>query len=342
SINDEHIDTSVQTPSCNYSDCEKEDNGRSRATSEDLVGCEKLISNLLSLKKANENIDMLLKMFKSTNNSKELCAREIYTFSDGILKIVNDLRLCCEIYLLECVNNRPLDSDSLQTCLERDPGAYATLLRFSSNELKHLIELGPFQPRLSTYPKLTKAKKSEKDEICIESNSRKTTSFQAKWYDHYPLIKYSILKDRIFCFVCRLFGHGPGALCADPAWTKCGLQQQARMKGKDGKLIKHFQSTAHISANERLQMFKKDDSHVDIQLDKERIYVNHHRQELFKLNRYIILSLLDATKFLADQSLSFRAEIESKGNFNQMASLLRRHNNTIDKWYNDTSTRSYQ
>ncbi|CAF4456497.1 unnamed protein product, partial [Didymodactylos carnosus] len=73
-----------------------------------------------------------------------------------------------------------------------------------------------------------------------------------------------------------------------------------------------------------------------------RIYVNHHRQELFKLNRYIILSLLDATKFLARQSLSFRAEIESEGNFNQMVSLLRRHNNTVDKWYNDTSTRSYQ
>ncbi|CAF2951480.1 unnamed protein product [Rotaria sp. Silwood2] len=198
SINDEHIDTSVQTSSCNYSDREKENNnGRSTATSEGFVGCDKL--------------------------------------------------------------------------------------------------------------------KSEKDEICIESSSRKTTSFQDKWYDDYPLIEYSILKDRIYCFVCRLFGHGSGALCADLAWTKSGLQQWARMKGKDGKLIKHFQSTAHISANERLQTFKKEDSHVDIQLDKERIYVNHHRQELFKLNRYIILSLLDATKFLARQSLSVRAEIESEG-----------------------------
>ncbi len=40
------------------------------------------------------------------------------------------------------------------------------------------------------------------------------------------------------------------------------------MTGKDGKLIKHFQSNAHIAAHERLKMFKKEDTHVDIQLDK--------------------------------------------------------------------------
>ncbi len=45
-------------------------------------------------------------------------------------------------------------------------------------------------------------------------------------------------------------------------------QQWSTMAGKDGKLIKHFQSNAHIAAHERLKMFKKEDTHVDIQLDK--------------------------------------------------------------------------
>ncbi len=134
--------------------------------------------------------------------------------------------------------------------------------------MKHPIALGPYQPRHSTFSKLNKGKKGQKDEICEASNSRKTTCFQVKWYDDYPLIEYSILKDRIYCFVCRLFGHGPGALCADPTWTKYGLQQWSKMTGKDGKLIKHFQSNAHIAAHERLKMFKKEDTHVDIQLDK--------------------------------------------------------------------------
>ncbi len=40
------------------------------------------------------------------------------------------------------------------------------------------------------------------------------------------------------------------------------------MTGKDGKSIKHFPSNAHIAAHERLKMFKKEDTHVDIQLDK--------------------------------------------------------------------------
>ncbi|CAF4322626.1 unnamed protein product [Rotaria sp. Silwood2] len=340
---DERIDIRVQTSNYDYGICEKENaGGRSAVASTGIIGCEKLISNLLSLKKANENIDILLTMFKSTNNSKELCAHETYSFSDDVLKIVSDLRVYCETYLLECVNNRPLVSNSLPTYLQRDPGAYPNLPRFSSDELKHLIALGPYQPRLSTYPKLKRTKKDDNGEISVEVDLRKTTSFQARWYVDYPLIEYSILKDRVYCFVCRLFGHGPGALCGDPAWTTNGLQQWTKMTGKDGKLIKHFQSNVHISAHQRLQMFKKEDSHVDIQLDKERIFVNHHRQELLKLNRYIISSLLDATKFLARQSLSFRAEVESEGNFNQIVSLLRRYNNTIDQWYKDKSTRSYR
>ena len=151
-INHERIDVSVQTSTCNYSDCEKEnDNDRSTAKSKGFIGCEKLISNLLSLKKFIENIDVLLKKFKSIDNSKELCAREIYTFSDDILKIINDLALCCETYLLEWVNNRPAGFVSLQTRLERDPDAYAILPRFSSDELRYFIELGSFQPCLSTY-----------------------------------------------------------------------------------------------------------------------------------------------------------------------------------------------
>ncbi|CAF3731666.1 unnamed protein product [Rotaria sp. Silwood1] len=305
---DERIDIRVQTSNYDYGICEKENAcGRSAAASTDIIGCEKLISNLLSLKKAKENIDILLTMFKSTNNSKESCAHETYSFSNDVLKIVSDLRVYCETYLLECVNNRPLVSNSLPTYLQRDPGAYPNLPRFSSDELKHLIALGSYQPRLSTYPKSKRTKKVENGEISVEVDLRKTTSFQARWYDDYPLIEYSILKDRIYCFVCRLFGHGPGALCADPAWTTNGLQQRTKMIGKD-----------------------------------ERIYVNHHQQGLLKLNRYIISSLFDATKFLARQSLSFRSEVESEGNFNQIVSLLRRYNNTTDQWYKDKSTRSYR
>ncbi|CAF5229829.1 unnamed protein product, partial [Rotaria magnacalcarata] len=75
------------------------------------------------------------------------------------------------------------------------------------------------------------------------------------------------------------------------------------MTGKDGKLNKHFKSTAHISAYQRLQMFNKENLLIDIQLDKQRVYVNHRQQELLKLNRYVISTLLDVTKVLARQSL---------------------------------------
>ena len=80
-------------------------------------------------------------------------------------------------------------------------------------------------------------KKSENDNTHVEPKPKKTTSFQAKWYDDYPLIEYSVLKDRVYCFVCRLFGDGPGTLRGDPAWTKYGLQRWSKMTRKDGKLI---------------------------------------------------------------------------------------------------------
>ncbi|CAF2193147.1 unnamed protein product [Rotaria magnacalcarata] len=211
------------------------------------------------------------------------------------------------------MNNRPVvDSCSIQKCLERDPGAYISSPRFSTDEMKYLIELGP------------RATNNLAENDDVESTSKKSLSFQDRWYCDYPLIEYSILKDRAYCFACRLFGSGPGSLLADRAWTTNGVYQWKKMTGKYGKLNKHFKSTAHISAYQ------------------QRVYVNHRQQELLKLNRYVISTLLDVTKVLTRQSLSFRAEIESEGNFNQIVSLLRRHNNILNQWYNDTSLRSHQ
>ncbi|CAF5190644.1 unnamed protein product, partial [Rotaria magnacalcarata] len=208
------------------------------------------------------------------------------------------------------MNNRPVvDSCSIQKCLERDPGAYISSPRFSTDEMKYLIELGPYEPHLSTYPRRATNNLAENDDV--ESTSKKSLSFQDRWYCDYPLIEYSILKDRAYCFACRLFGSGPGSLLADRAWTTNGVYQWKKMTGKYGKLNKHFKSTAHISAYQRLQ------THCIIYcICLERVYVNHRQQELLKLNRYVISTLLDVTKVLTRQSLSFRAEIESEGNFN--------------------------
>ncbi|CAF5153562.1 unnamed protein product, partial [Rotaria magnacalcarata] len=150
------------------------------------------------------------------------------------------------------MNNRPVvDSCSIQKCLERDPGAYISSPRFSTDEMKYLIELGPYEPHLSTYPRRATNNLAENDDV--ESTSKKSLSFQDRWYCDYPLIEYSILKDRAYCFACRLFGSGPGSLLADRAWTTNGVYQWKKMTGKYGKLNKHFKSTAHISAYQRLQ-----------------------------------------------------------------------------------------
>ena len=40
---------------------------------------------------------------------------------------------------------------------------------------------------------------------------------------------------------------------------------------KNGKFIKHFQSNAHISSHQRFQTFQREDSNVDVPLDKGKL-----------------------------------------------------------------------
>ena len=85
-----------------------------------------------------------------------------------------------------------------------------------------------------------------------------TCKFVLSWYSNFPYLEYSIIKDKIYCFTCRLFGFGVGCERAESAWTT-GTNKWNKMKSrgkkKQGRLLLHFTSKSHAASLERYENF---------------------------------------------------------------------------------------
>ena len=105
-------------------------------------------------------------------------------------------------------------SDTLElvnTMTTIDP---ANLLPLNKEERHLIISKGPCQPRNLKFP--------------AAKVGGQRRSFQHKWYDLSfckQWIEYSVKKDSMFCFACRLFGAvgGVGEIC-EQAWKEDGVQ----------------------------------------------------------------------------------------------------------------------
>ena len=135
-----------------------------------------------------------------------------------------------------------------------DPGLQHAKL--SNNQKKFLISKGPCQPKLVRYP----------INNLIEGHKQK--SFNARWYEEYPHLEYSISKDAAFCHVCQLFKTGN----QDPAWCEQGVSTWEKMKSqgtnKKGKLSAHFSSKDHKEAHQAYIRFCEPLSQITSLLSK--------------------------------------------------------------------------
>ena len=87
----------------------------------------------------------------------------------------------------------------------RDPGHPPSTLTYDQGKL--LVQKGPFQRKLSIYPK-------NKSIV-----AGKQAQFSSKWYLIHPHLEYSIVKDAAFCFDYSLFRK----LIAEEAWSISGV-----------------------------------------------------------------------------------------------------------------------
>lgn len=196
-----------------------------------------------------------------------------------------------------------------------------------------LIKKGPFQPKLSTYPRSPN----------ILKNKSKQRSFTSNWYDDYPQLEYSLKVNKAFCFACLLYGAGVGVNKSEVAWI-FGVNDWHKMKGGEnskckGRLHKHFNSISHKTAMMRQENQISKSQHVDSMLNEE---VQKNRIQEMR-NREISKIFLDSSRYLSRQVLAFRGGgDDSDGNFHQLLSLLSRCVSHLKEWLESRRMRAYR
>ncbi|CAM4937796.1 unnamed protein product [Rotaria socialis] len=223
---------------------------------------------------------------------------------------------------------------STEIFVSRDPSLTKV---YNDQELRYLVNQGPYQPILSQYP-INQAYRRIHD----------TCHFNQIWYKKFPLIEYSILTDSIYCFCCRLFGSGPGTERLKNGWTSSGVKTWNKIKGsqgagKKGKIYVRVENETHKSSLQRYLIFKKRKNNVDYILNKNLQQQQQQQQiEQQKSNQQIIEMLIDCVRYLARQGLACRGQEDQYSNFYQLVHLLSRHNSVLEDWIKNINNRPYK
>eukprot|EP00102_Acyrthosiphon_pisum_P019681 XP_016656891.1 PREDICTED: uncharacterized protein LOC107882686 [Acyrthosiphon pisum] len=159
---------------------------------------------------------------------------EIKEAIDNIIKISNSvLEKCNDVTAqLESQSGNLSEVEVIDSVVEHDPGKRTKII--SDDQRQYLIMLGPHQPMLNVHPRTEKY------------------SFKYSWFEEFPHLEYSIIKDAAFCYVCSLFPCGAGREKSENNWTVKGVKNWKKIKGNGknnvGKLKKYFSSESHKAA----------------------------------------------------------------------------------------------
>ena len=142
-------------------------------------------------------------------------------------------------------------------------------------------------------------------------------SFSVHWYQSHPFIEYSIQRDAVYCFSCRLFLSSSGY--ADTTFTTEGCNKWKKI---GEKLKKHAESDAHKESMAKWMAYKqtKSSSTVADQLAS-------HRASTVAANRMYISTLSQVAVLCARQGIPLRGHDESstssnKGNYVEILELI--------------------
>ena len=203
----------------------------------------------------------------------------------------------------------------------------------NDDQRKFLIELGPCQPKLKSFP----------ENESIPKN--KQNKFSGSWYDSFPHLEYSKKEDKAYCFVCSLFPSGPGRENCDLAWID-GVRSWHKMKSvgtnKQGKLIQHFSCKSHQAALADFVQFSLQSCHIDVLMSEQMKEILIQEKADEERNKEIMAILFDVGKTLARQSLAFRGSGKDEdGNYVQVVNLLSRHCPVLKSWLEDRRLKPY-
>ncbi|XP_025410974.1 zinc finger MYM-type protein 1-like isoform X1 [Sipha flava] len=189
------------------------------------------------------------------------------------------------------------------------------------------LNSGPRQPILKEYPK-TK----------FGSQNR---GFTPSYFSEFNWLEYSVRKDSVFCFPCRIFGT---AHLTENTFTVIGFKNWKKLCGsrdsktKKSKLSLHASTINHINCMSRWLEYKNSLKQGSIISKLSTAYKEH-----IDKNRQYIKCLIDIVIFLGRQGLPFRGHRENedalnKGNFKELCLLFSKHHIEFEKKYIFNST----
>ncbi|CAF3956372.1 unnamed protein product [Rotaria sordida] len=322
----ENIFISTSTSSDDETSCHSMEQNLN--ASQEIYSVNNVILDLLKLQSIFSNCESLIKQSQAPDFSEEIFLIETHSLCISLKNISTELETKCSQLLSSIEANRGnIISKNRSELISTDPSDNR---KYNDDELRYLVDCGPNHEFLSSYPQNLQLKKKGKQ-----------CSFSSSWYKDFPYLEYSVKKDAVFCFSCRLFGAGPGAEKSQEVWSFKGISSWSKMTGSGGKMVKHFKSTAHMSSENRLLNFSQKKTNIDLMLIGGQREVDRKREQLLKLNEKIVITLLDVARFLSRQALSFQGDGNSEGNFVATIDLLRRHDPVLDQWFKDSSLRPY-
>ncbi|KAH9697195.1 TTF-type domain-containing protein [Citrus sinensis] len=190
--------------------------------------------------------------------------------------------------------NPPLKSQRIETnpvntqLLERDPGLRPQIWVYDINQRDEIcrayIMAGPYQPRLSEYPKSG----PEKHLRC----------FQSSWFDSFPSwLEYSPIKDAAFCLPCYLF-NTPSAHPKCNAYTVNGFNVWRKVKdGINCAFLNHVgkdPNSTHKKAEKSCEDLMRQSQHLP------QVFNCYSSQEI-ENNRLRLKTTVEAIRYLAFQ-----------------------------------------
>ncbi|XP_060855121.1 zinc finger MYM-type protein 1-like [Metopolophium dirhodum] len=174
-----------------------------------------------------------------------------------------------------------------------------------NDDLGDLVS-GPNRPIQKEYPKSK-----------FGSQNR---AFSSSYYANFEWLEYSIKKNAVFCYACRMFANNFGY--TEDTFIKTGFNNWKKISSK---LASHAGTKIHVQSTVRLSEYvfsKKSGSVLSKMCTANKV--------LIEKNRKYVSQLIDIVLYLSKQGIAFRGHEESfkstnKGNFKEMCELFAKH-----------------
>lgn len=159
--------------------------------------------------------------------------------------------------------------------------------------------------------------------------------FNKQYYETYEWLEYSINKDAVFCFPCRMFSSSTSG--KEDTFTKKGMRNWRKTAAK---LDKHSECDTHRFSMSKWKNYKAPSENVLAQVSES------HKTQIVEKKEYV-KKIIDILLYLARQGLALRGHDESinsenKGNFLELCDLFSKYNPSFkskyEKYFNLTGS----